>query len=356
MGKLRIAHYVTFDKKFIPQQIPFLNQHFAEELEQTFYVHGATDSYLASAPENVVSLNKSNFIQFVMAAHKADRLIFNGLFYWKVILIFSSMPWVLRKAIWLPWGGDLYWRLYGEESVKRELFLAVKGWFVRHLYAIATPTYGDYETAIKWYGKGPRYLNAGCNIFNFEKADLDRLIEQKEYGPTCRIQIGNSGDPANDHLGAMELLSRFASENIQVYVPLSYGDEVYAEEVIEKGKQLFGGKFTPLTQFMAPDEYNRHLASVDVLVLNHRRQQGFGNSVISMYLGAKIFIRGDVSTWAYLSEDMKCSVSDTRKIGGMGFHQFSENTAETVKKNRLAVAHLFDRKWQKFSWSKLYSD
>lgn len=354
MRKLIVAHYVCFDKKFIPNQIEFLNKQFSDEIDQTFYVQGAPDSFFQGAPDNVVSLNKANFIRFIFAAHKADRLIFNGLFYKKIVLFFSFMPWLLGKALWLPWGGDLYWRLYGNNTTKSSLFIALKGWFVRHLYGIATPTYGDYATAIKWYGNGPKYINAGCNIFDFELADLNQLVADKSRNLTPRIQIGNSGDPTNEHIEIIEMLSRFSGLDMEIFVPLTYGNKEYIDEVIAKGKALFGDKFIPLTQFMSPDKYNNYLASIDVVIFNHRRQQGFGNLVISLYLGAKVFIRKDVSTWEYLMEGMGCLIHDTNSISEIDFQKLLGNSVEIIQKNRAAVAHLFDRQWQKDSWARLY--
>lgn len=355
MGKLKIAHYVWFDKKFIPQQIAFLNENFGQDNDQTFYIQGAPNTFIQSALDNVVALNKFNFHRFIVSAHYSDRIIFNGLFNKKIVLIFALMPWLLRKAVWLPWGGDLYWRLFRSGSLKEKLFLMVKGWFVRNLYAIATPTYGDFESAIKWYGKGPKYINAGCNIFNFELSELNKLVAARSRNNIPNIQIGNSGDPTNEHIEVFDLLSRLGQQNIKIHVPLTYGSEEYINKVIVKGKALFGDNFVPLTQFMSPEVYNNYLANIDVVIFNHRRQQGFGNLVISLYLGAKVFIRKEVSIFKYLSENMGCLIHDTNSLGELEFYKIIDNSSESVEKNRSAVAHIFDRKLQIESWGRLYS-
>lgn len=355
MKELKVVHYICFDKKFIPQQIEFLNRHFEDEIDQTFFVHGAPEDYLANAPSNVIPLNRLTLFRFLMAALFADRVIFNGLFYRNIVLVFSVLPWILRKSIWLPWGGDLYWRKYHLNSRRARLFDWFRGRFIKSLYAIATPTLGDYETAKEWYGGQAKYIDSGCNIFIFEREDLDRFVEGREENKkTFRIQIGNSGDPSNEHLEILEILSKFAHENIEVVAPLTYGNKVYTESVIRRGHELLGGKFLALTQFMNPNEYNKYLSSVDVLIMNHRRQQGFGNLVISFYLGTKIFIRREVSTWDYLSSVMGCALNDTGEISDLNFRGFVRRDSEVVKKNRAAVAHLFDRQWQKMMWGRIY--
>ena len=336
------------------QQIKFLNDHFSADVDQTFYVQSAPESYLKDAPDNVISITKGKLLCFVFAAHKADRIIFNGLFYRKIIILFAFMPWLLSKAVWVPWGADLYWRLYEVDTISKALFLIIKGWFVRRLYAIATGTFADYEAAINWYGNGPKYINSGCNIYNYDNLDLDQLIENKNSDSVCRIQLGNSADPTNDHLEAMELLRRFAGENIQVYVPLSYGKISYAEKIIDKGSELFGEKFIPMTQFMSATEYNKHLSNVDILIFNHRRQQGFNNIIISLYLGSKVFIRQEVSLWNHLIDDLGCIVSSTDEIQKSDYQKFIENNLKTIKKNKTAVKKLFSKEWQKENWSRMY--
>jgi hypothetical protein len=355
MNKLKVAHYIYFDKKFIPQQIEFLNRHFTDNIDQTFFVHGAPDVYFADAPDNVIQLKKQTSLKFLIAAHLAERVIFNGLFSHNTVLSFAFMPWVLRKAIWLPWGGDLYNRNYLLSSNITKVSDWVKRQFVRSLYAIATPTLGDYETAKKWYGGRSKYIESGCNVFNFELEDLNRLVEERQDNKMpFRIQIGNSGDPTNEHLEILRVLGRFVEENIEVVAPLTYGNKDYIESVTKLGHDMFGTKFLPLTQFMSPSEYNKYLSTIDVVIMNHRRQQGFGNLVIALYLGSKIFIRREISTWDYLSSDMGCVLNDTGEISTHSFHGFVRNDTEVVNQNRGAVVHLFDRKWQKMMWKRLY--
>ena len=107
---------------------------------------------------------------------------------------------------------------------------------------------------------------------------------------------------------------------------------------------------------MSAEAYNSYLSTLDVIIFNHRRQQGFGNLVISLYLGAKVFVRKEVSIFKYLAEDMGCLIHDTNSIGEMGFQEITENNIEIIQKNRSAVAHQFDRKLQKESWGRLYFD
>ena len=152
----------------------------------------------------------------------------------------------------------------------------------------------------------------------------------------------------------LNILSKFSNENIEVVAPLTYGDEKYIHSVIQHGSDLLGNKFMPLTQLMTPVEYNKYLSTIDVVILNHRRQQGFGNIVIALYFGAKIFIRREVSTWDYLSNAMNCFIHDTGELANLDFVEVVRNNSKVIDENRAAVAHLFDRKWQKKKWERMY--
>ncbi len=61
--------------------------------------------------------------------------------------------------------------------------------------------------------------------------------------------MGNSADPANEHIEALAQLEKFKESNIKIYVPLSYGNQAYAEQVIEYGKTILSNHI-----MMSPDK------------------------------------------------------------------------------------------------------
>ena len=91
----------------------------------------------------------------------------------------------------------------------------------------------------------------------------------------------------------LELLARQRYDNIEVYVPLSYGDDSYRDGVIEAGKRLFGSSFHAITDYLPRDEYLDFLASIDVAIFNHDRQQGLGNIFQLLATGSKLYLADD---------------------------------------------------------------
>ncbi len=133
------------------------------------------------------------------------------------------------------------------------------------------------------------------------------------------IQVGNSADPGNPHFEIFHWLAKYDVKDVKVFAPLSYGDPEYRVTVIARGKELFGDNFFPLTTYSSHTEYNEHLASMDVLICNHQRQQAFGNISISLYLGIKVFLRNTITPWPYLSEKCGCRLFDTQTIPQLSF-------------------------------------
>ena len=67
------------------------------------------------------------------------------------------------------------------------------------------------------------------------------------------ILLGNSADPSNNHKEVLDKLRSYATENIRIYCPLSYGDRKYAQIVSDYGRLMFGEKFLALRDFMPFD-------------------------------------------------------------------------------------------------------
>lgn len=351
----RIVHYVAYDAKFIPKQIAFLSERFSH-VDQLFFVHGAPADYLHDAPSSVRELRRSTWTAFIKEAIGAERVIINGLFDKRLPLLLSWFPSIARKSIWIPWGGDLYWHRFRKRTFGNEVIMPFRSHFIRMLYGIATMTRGDYEAAVDWYGTEAKHIESAPNIFAFEKSDLDRIKPKKRASNEIVVQIGNSGDPTNEHFEMMDWLAPFRDRNLRIYAPLSYGNAEYIGKVISRGQSLFGDRFTPFMTLMPFHEYNQYLASLDVLILNHRRQQGFGNVAISLYLGTKVFLRNEVTIWRYLSEGVGCVLFDSSAIPTHSLEELSLMDDAVREQNRKKISILFDREWQRQAWEKIYHE
>ena len=247
---------------------------------------------------NVKSI--SDILKFIKLLNKKEKIIIHGLFDPKLILILLLQPWLLTKCYWVMWGGDFYFPK--KQSWIKKQVIKKMGHFLTYIK-------GDYELAQKWYGANGKYHECFMYPSNLYK---EYAVKEKSTS-TINIQVGNSADPSNNHLEVLDKLVKYKNENIKIFVPLSYGDEKYANEVIAKGKELFEDKFIALTEFIAFDKYLDFLGDIDIAIFAHRRQQAMGNTITLLGLGKKVYIRSDVTPWE-LFNDIDVKVFDVENI------------------------------------------
>lgn len=105
------------------------------------------------------------------------------------------------------------------------------------------------------------------------------------------ILVGNSATPTNNHLEVFQVLAKTGlPSGARVIVPLSYGDENYRLRIIDEGKRYFGERFKPITEIMQFNDYVGMLQGCATVIMNHLRQQAAGNLVISLFLGARVYL------------------------------------------------------------------
>jgi hypothetical protein len=97
-------------------------------------------------------------------------------------------------------------------------------------------------------------------------------------------------------------LETYKNENIELVVPLSYGNKRYAAEVVAEGTRRFGEKFVPLTDFMPFQHYLALLGKVDIAVFNHHRQQAMGNTISLLGLKKTVFLNPGTTQWDFFQE------------------------------------------------------
>lgn len=119
------------------------------------------------------------------------------------------------------------------------------------------------------------------DTFDQGDADMD--------GPD--VLMGQSASPHNNHLDAFELLRDSLPATSRLIVPLSYGNQCYADHIEQVGRDMFGDRFVPMRGWLPIDEYQRQITSCGVVVMNHRRQKAVGNISSALYRGAKVLLQ-----------------------------------------------------------------
>lgn len=169
------------------------------------------------------------------------------------------------------------------------------------------------------------------------------------------ILLGNSAYYSNNHLEAFDLLRKMGIGDQKIICPLSYGDEAYADEIAKRGKSLFGPKFYPLTEFLPLDKYQKILRGCGIVIMNHYRQQGAGNILHAMYLGAKIYLSRKNTLYHYLTRigcRLYCIEEDLKPDNEKAFMLLTKKQIQknrTILERALSLEKICNELQQKFN-------
>lgn len=330
----------TFAKPFID----FINKNF-ECNEHSFIIYGSSDiSYIDDA-SNITCVNKTikDLLKITIKANKSDKVILHGLFNRLIIMFLLFQPLLLKKCYWVIWGGDLYYHVMKENTIKSNLYEYLRKFVIKKFNGFITHIRGDYELAKKWYGfKGKHYYSFMYPSNLYKEYSLTR---EKKANARVSIQVGNSADPSNNHIEIIRKLERYKNKDIEIFCPLSYGNKDYAKQVINYGSKIFGEKFIPIIEFIPFDKYLETLIKVDVAIFNHKRQQAMGNITTLLGLGKKVYIREDITTWQFcIDHDLKVYSANSK------FDDLFEEMDEEIKHKNIENVKA------KFSEEKLVED
>ncbi|MGI2072219.1 TDP-N-acetylfucosamine:lipid II N-acetylfucosaminyltransferase [Shewanella baltica] len=320
----KILHIAGCDK-FIPPYIQFVNENFNSEEHEFIINSGMASGELQSSSNIYLSGNSTfsklkHYFHLLIKMHQADKVIVHALFNIKIVQILFFAPWLLKKCCWVIWGGDLYTYQLGKRNKKWQINEFFRRPVIKRIGHLVTYIEGDIALARKWYGATGKYQE--CLMYT---SNLYKEYEVSENKKTSiNIQVGNSADPSNNHIEALEKLLPFKDEDICIFVPLSYGSKEYAKQVITQGKEWFGDKFKPLTEFMPFEEYLSFLGSIDIAIFNHKRQQAMGNTITLLGLGKTVYLRSDTSQWPFF-ETKGIKIGDVEMFNSLERYETKEN-------------------------------
>ncbi|MGJ9458086.1 TDP-N-acetylfucosamine:lipid II N-acetylfucosaminyltransferase [Oceanobacillus sp. CF4.6] len=345
----KILHIQNTDKFIEPYNI-FINKHFNPAFHDfnIRIIDGMRNLDYTSNNITYIKGYKGLLILYKKML-QSEKIILHSLPETRILLLLFLHPFLLKKCYWIIWGSDLYKFNERKSTLRQRTVEKIRSVVIKNLKGIITHIKGDYELAKQWYGaKGEYYYSFLYPSNLYKKYELSKInkYEDKKY-----IQIGNSADPSNNHIEIFDELFKFNDKNFAIICPLSYGNSHYAKVVIERGKELFGERFIPLTEFMPFDKYLEILAMVNVAIFNHKRQQAVGNITTLLSLGKKVYIRDDITTWKFCKDHGLKVYSLNKECQGI----FRPMPDEMKKINIVRVKEQFSEKKLVKDWDKIFS-
>lgn len=302
---MKILHLITHDK-FTAGYINFM------KLCMCGYEHTFMISTWCAGEEraekqlvddnNIIYYSSGRWVAFSARVRnlidEVDKIIVSGIFGVEMLIWFWPKR-AFNKMYLQYWGGDFY---QVREAVKLSDYMQQIQRFMlvscfKRSYGAIFLIDGEYEKYKKITGVQKKHVYvAGMPSNPLDQFDYASYRDVK-YDKPIRIVIGNSATQENCHKEILDKLAHLSNEEIAIYCPLSYGDEQYRDEVISYGRDRFGEKFHPITQWMELSEYICFLASCHVGIFNNDRQQAMGNISKMLRLGRKVYLRTNTSMY-----------------------------------------------------------
>lgn len=296
----KILHLMILDKFNVPF-IDFIVDYFDISYHRFIFLQAAKYEYGMTKEKDVIWIDKKyKVLALLFYMYKTEKIIIHGLWSSHLILLLFLQPWLLRKCYWVMWGGDFYFP---------ETQSWIKRYVIKRMGYLVTGNRGDYEYAVKYYNS----IGTRINSFVYPSNLYKEYYLRPKQNSNINILLGNSADPTNHHIEVLQNLEKYKNENIQIFAPLSYGDDVYAKDVMIYGHKLFGNKFIALTDFMPLNKYIEFLSEIDIAIFNHRRQQAFGTIICLIGIGKKVYLHPD-STINIVMKEHNLKVFDTTNI------------------------------------------
>ncbi len=281
-----------------------------------------TPEFVKSKRVKVFSFQKFLIMCILGKLNNFDAIIFHSLTQpAKIACLFSSAR--VKKA-WIGFGFDYYSIIENDELCvlkpeTRKIAIDIYGnakpnslvsSIIKKIISILfNPKSIDYFSPVLFseFSLVSEKFNCEMNYVDWNYCGfvntLHLLGDLKVNYDSKKVLLGNSCTPTNNHIDAFKDVFNFGL-GYKIVVPLSYGDtNLYKDKIVRLFCESFKSEdLQLLTDFISFDEYVNLLQDCPFVVMNHLRQQGLGNIIISLFVGAYVFLDKANPLYAFLSE------------------------------------------------------
>lgn len=321
---------------FMHQMVLVLEEHFDISNHQFSLISGQKSDEIKTLLPMLEISNPSPFYyaKLLKKMIKVDKVIIHGLCDPRLLVLLYLFPFLLKKTYWVMWGADFYTPSEVKLTLKQKLVAYMRKKVLSRISNLVTYIPQDVEYVRKRYGAKGKYIE--CLMYT------SNVYTQKHPAKKCGddilvLQVGNSADPENKHFEILDFISSQSLPHFKVYVPLSYGDQQYANKVIEYGKKLFGEKFIPLMEMLPYDQYQNHMENIDIVIFNHEIQQAMGNTINFLGMGKTVYLNPNSPQKKYFDGLGVATLSTD-------FGSFHKLNVTVLQRNTCVISYLFSEK------------
>ena len=186
---------------------------------------------------------------------------------------------------------------------------------------------GDFELIKKNY-------KLNCKLFHLNY--VNPLIQNNSFEEVSgnNILLGNSSSFTNNHLEAIDQLSKIDLKSSLVIIPLSYGDKHLATFVADYARKKLGeNKVEILDKFITSSDYNNILQSCEIMIFNHLRQQAVGNVIQCLLNGSHLYLRKESTVYQFLKHHnfVISALNNIRELKRLGKNDIDYNRKKALE-------------------------
>ncbi len=305
--------------------------------------------------ENVYDYDGRSIVWLYKQMTRADGIVIHNLsLLFKELAMLSFNRKLIKKTVWMIWGSDLYCHRNPINSLGDRVTEYFRQRIASNIRYTATLADGDHELLCEWYKCNPQNFRLEYISERAISRMKDNMTKDRGRSGKLRVMLGNSASRTNCHMEVLEILAKFKNEDMEVIVPLSYGDMDYAEEVKKFGRELLGDAFVPLTEFMPKMEYYDFLNTIDIGIYNNNRQEATGNIEALMFYKRRVFMRRGTSIWNEWNDKEGYSLEDVKDIEKMDFNSFKTPDTEKIQNNHSKVSEYYNAELRAAEWQQLF--
>jgi len=196
--------------------------------------------------------------------------------------------------------------------------------------------------------------NKTTKYLPFAYLSLDDIVPNPDnfgYTPGNKIMIGHSSSPSGNHYEIIQRLSKI-NPGFSIFIPLAYGDENYGSLIEKEAIKKFA-TVDVQRQKLDSAAYSRKLAEVGWAIINVKVQQGLGNIIALIFMGVKVFLDEDSSTYKDFSG---WGIVIFTVQHDLNSHNLSNKLSkEEIENNRSIISEKCNPELVKQYWSAIFS-
>lgn len=231
-------------------------------------------------------------------ANPAQRFLLHGQFNPWLWLALASGRLPGARVCWHIWGADLY------ETSRRlkHLLLYRLRRLAQHKIGRVFATRGDLHYFSQRFPGVPGDLLYFPTKMPVLTDKSDTAIKQ---GGQLTLLVGNSGDPTNQHITALQAIHRQFGDQVKLILPMGYpaGNQTYIDQVTQASRALFSAKNVQILQENLPFEaYLALLRHCDAGYFLFARQQGIGTQCLLIQANIPCVLSRENPFWRDMQE------------------------------------------------------